>query len=184
MDTPTTEPESIIAGDSVAWLKTLADYPASAGWVLSYALRGPSKIDIDAAASDDDHLVDIDAADSAAWSAGFYAWTSFVKLDGKRHTISQGAIEVLADPAGIAAGVDQRPHCKKVLDAIEKVLEGKATRDQQEYEIDGVRISRMDIDKLLRWRTVYRSEWNAYIRANKVKKGGARGNRVLVRFTK
>ena len=37
--------EQIIAGDSFAWKKCLSDYPASAGWVLSYALVKSSGLD-------------------------------------------------------------------------------------------------------------------------------------------
>jgi hypothetical protein len=179
----TVEPDQIIAGDSISWRKLLSDYPASAGWALSYALRGPGKIDIDAAADDDGHLIQIGAAATVSWAAGFYTWTLFAKLGADRYTVAQGAIEILADPAAIAAGVDQRPHCKKVLDAIEALLEGKASRDQREFEIDGVRISRMEIGELLRWRTVYRREWSAYLKNNQVAKGKRRGNRVLVRFS-
>lgn len=182
METPTTEPTSIIAGDSVTWKKTLADFPASAGWVLSYALRGPAAIDIIAAAEGDDHLVSKAPDVTTLWAAGFYAWTAIVTLAGQRYTVDQGNVEILADPVTATGVVDQRPHCKRVLDAIEAVLEGKASRDQQEYEIDGVRISRMDIDKLLRWRSTYRVEWQAWQRKQQVAKGKSNGNRVLVRF--
>lgn len=183
MDTPTEEPTSIIAGDSIAWKKTLADYPASAGWVLAYALRGATKIDFNAVASGDDYLVNVLAATSAAWIAGFYTWTSYVTKAGQRYTVEQGAVEIHADPVGLAAGVDQRPHCRRVLDAIEALLEGKATRDQREYEIDGIRISRMDITELLRWRALYRQEWQAYLRSQQANKGKRRNGRVLVRFS-
>ncbi len=182
MDTPTVEPDQIIAGDSVSWRKALADYPASAGWDLTYALRGPDKIDLDSSADGDAHLIDLAAADTANWAAGFYTWTLFAKMGGDRYTVAQGAVEILPDPAGIAAGADQRPHCKKVLDAIEALLEGKATRDQKTYEVDGVRIDRMEIAELLRWRVVYRREWRDYLRKQQVAKGKKRGNRVLVRF--
>ena len=36
--TPTTEPASLQAGDTLRWQRTLPDYPASEGWVLSYRL--------------------------------------------------------------------------------------------------------------------------------------------------
>lgn len=177
-DTPT----SIIAGDSRTWRKSFADYPASAGWVLAYALRGPAKIDFDAAADGDDHLVALAAAVTAQWPAGFYTVTLFAKKDDQRITVESGSIDILPDPAEIDAVADLRPHCKKVLDAIEALLEGKATKDQAEYEVEGIRIKRMDIDALLRWRTIYRREWQAYLKAQQVSKGKKSGNRVLVRF--
>ena len=182
MKTPTVEPQSIIAGDSVTWQRSLPDYPASAGWVLGYALRGPKNIDFDATADGDSHLVAVAASVTAPWPAGFYTITSFAKKAGERYTVETGSLEVLPDPAGLNAVQDLRPHCKKVLDAIEAVLEGKATKDQQEYEIDGIRIKRMEFDALLRVRSLYQREWQAYLKAQQIKKGQKRGNRVLVRF--
>ena len=35
---PYTEPARIVAGDTAKWIKTLADYSAADGWVLSYTL--------------------------------------------------------------------------------------------------------------------------------------------------
>lgn len=178
----TVEPDQIISGDSVAWLKSLADYPASAGWALSYALRGPAQIDLTTTPDGDGHLVSVGSAVTATWTAGFYTWTLFASLWSDRYTVAQGNVEILADPVSVAVGTDQRPHCKRVLDAIEALLEGKATRDQREYEIDGIRISRMEIADLLRWRTVYRREWSAFLKSQQVAKGKSRGGRVLVRF--
>ena len=178
----TVEPDQIISGDSIAWRKSLTDYPASAGWALSYALRGPAQVDIATTADGDGHLVSVGSAATSTWTAGFYTWTLFASLGADRYTVAQGSIEILADPATVAVGTDQRPHCKRVLDAIEALLEGKATRDQREYEIDGIRISRMEIADLLRWRTVYRREWSAFLKSQQVAKGKSRGRRVLMRF--
>jgi hypothetical protein len=38
-------PDQITAGNAFAWKKCLSDYPASAGWVLSYALVKSSGLD-------------------------------------------------------------------------------------------------------------------------------------------
>ena len=38
MTTPTIEPSLLYTGDTWAWERTLADYPASASWVLNYVL--------------------------------------------------------------------------------------------------------------------------------------------------
>ena len=66
---PTSEPESLVAGDTVTWQKTLSDYPASDGWVLSYRLiNAAGNIDITSSASGDDHLVSVAATATAGWS--------------------------------------------------------------------------------------------------------------------
>ena len=62
---PTTEPETITAGDSLTWKRTLADYPAGT-WTLKYRLiNADGKIDITATASGTDHLVSVEPATSA-----------------------------------------------------------------------------------------------------------------------
>ena len=49
--TPTTEPASITAGDTLTWQKTLADYPATV-WTLKYRfINATAKVDITATAS-------------------------------------------------------------------------------------------------------------------------------------
>lgn len=165
MKTPSAIPVRLYAGATATWRRSLPDYPATAGWTLKYALRGPS--DIDSAAAGSDHLIEVAKADTAKWTAGFYTWTAFVEnADGERHIVDQGTIEVEPDPTA-----DQRPHVKKVLDAIEALLEGKATRDQQEYEVDGVKIKRMDIDQLLRARQLYKREWKNHLKAQRLAKG-------------
>jgi len=60
---PTAVPASLRAGDTATWLRSLADYPASDGWVLSYVLvKTGAQIAITATASGADHLVEVDAA--------------------------------------------------------------------------------------------------------------------------
>ena len=180
---PNTEPVKIIAGDSVSWRKSLSEYPASDGWVLKYALRGGgSAIDLIAAADGDDHLITITAAISAAYVAGDYTWTSFVTKTTERYTISTGPLTIEPDPVGQAADVDLRSHAKIVLDAIDAVLEGRATTDQEEIEIEGEKLKRTPIADLLKMRSFYITEYQREIEAEKIAKGLATGRRVLTRM--
>ena len=69
--TPTTEPATLIAGDTARWIKSLPEYLASAGWALTYTLiNATNKITFSAAASGDDHLVNVAAATTGSWAAG------------------------------------------------------------------------------------------------------------------
>ena len=75
MAIPSVEPTAIIAGDTLAWTKSLADYPASAAWVLKYRLiNAASKIDITATTSGADHLVSVAAAVTALYPVGLYTY--------------------------------------------------------------------------------------------------------------
>lgn len=156
---PTIEPTAIFAGDSVSWKKALAEYSATDGWALRYDLSGPAAeaIQINSSADGSDHLIEIAAAVTAEWTAGFYAWACRAVKGDERKTLATGTLQVKADPA---AGADSKPHCKKVLDAIEAVLEGRATHDQRRYEVAGKSVERMDLDELLKIRRIYKTEWD------------------------
>lgn len=50
---------------------------------------------------------------------------------------------------------DTKTHAQKVLDAINAVIERRATSDQQSYSINGLSITRMNIGELLKFQKIY-----------------------------
>ena len=62
------------------------------------------------------------------------------------------------DIAQLAAGHDARSHVQRVLDAIEAVLEKRATLDQEQYRINNRELRRTPIADLLKLRDRYRME--------------------------
>ena len=113
--TATIEPSRVTAGDTLAFTKSLPDYPASAGWVLSYTLiNGTGKITFNATASGSDHAVNVLAATTAGWAAGTYTWQSVVTKAAERYTIGQGSMVVAPDLAA-AATFDGRSSARKAL---------------------------------------------------------------------
>lgn len=48
-------------------------------------------------------------------------------------------------------------HNRRVLAAINALLEGKATKDVQSYEIKGRQLEKMSLEDLLKWKAVYTS---------------------------
>lgn len=112
----------LIAGDSLDFTTTVDGYPASAGWQLKYAIRGPSAIDLTAAASGDDYHVQASSATTAAWLPGSYSWVSTVSLSGQRYTVGSGTLTIRPDLSQQAAGYDGRSAAKKALDDAENAL--------------------------------------------------------------
>ena len=55
--------------------------------------------------------------------------------------------------------MSQLEHVRRVIDAIEAVIERRATKDQKSYSIDGRSLERTPIDELLLLRDRYRAEW-------------------------
>jgi len=149
-------PAKIIAGDSVSWQLALVDYPASAGWVLSYAFRGPGSISLTGTATVDDHLVSITPAISATWAPGLYTGQAYISNGSERYTLEESLqLEVLTNLATSAANFDPRSANQKILDAIDAVLANAATTDQKEVEIAGKRITRFERDTLRKFRGSY-----------------------------
>ena len=140
---PTTEPTVVTAGDAIAWKKALADYPASAGWVLKYRLiNAAGSIDITATASGSDHAVSASAATSAIWRAGAYTWHAYVENAAERYTVGTGKIVVKPNLAAMAAGFDARGTWAKAAEDLRAALATwlSTSGHVQEYEIAGRRM--------------------------------------------
>jgi len=178
-DTIIVIPKQITAGDSLAFVITLDDYPASDSWVLSYVLlNSAAKITLTSSADGDNHSVDIAATTTAAYTVGKYKYTALVTDGTDRFTVASGDIEVLSDP-GVVATLDGRTFAEICLDNIETVLQGKATADNLAYSIAGRSLSKYSWEELLVARNSLRSEVATESRkAN----GKSSGNRILTRF--
>ena len=152
---PSVEPSSARAGDTWQWTRTLADYPASV-WTLTYSLWNASAdITIVASASGDDHSVSVAGATTGAYSAGRYDWVARVSDGTDTYTVEDGrALTVL--PA-VGAAMDTRSHARVMLDAIDAMIEGRAT----DGDLDVVRTTigdhttEFDLPTLLKLRERY-----------------------------
>lgn len=187
MSTPDYEPKEFIAGDTVAWTKTLSDYPASAGWVLTYIfLSGNNKYVVTASADGDNHAASLTAADSADWPADDYTWHSFVTKDAERYYIGVGRTTVKPNFAIHPSGLDNRSHVKKVLDALEAMILRRATKDQQAYTVtiggESRTISRLSPAELLKWRDTYRVEYQRELDQEAIDNGEGLSNTIYVQM--
>jgi hypothetical protein len=130
-----TEPACLIVGDTAKWLMALPEYPASAGWVLSYELvNAAQRITFSSIAAGDEHFVSVPAVITGAWVDGAYTWRARVSLSGEVYTVGGGQITI--QPA-FAAATDARSQARRSLDAILAMLEGRATSDVLKYTIAG-----------------------------------------------
>lgn len=178
---PTIEPASIAAGDTLRFDRELRDYPASAGWQLSYTLiNATGKITFSAAAVGDTHAVTVAASITAQWAAGDYAWRARVSKAGEVYTVGEGRMAVRAAWAG--SSHDARSHARRTLDAIEAMLEGRASNAAMEYEIAGRRLRYIPVPELLQLRGHYRAEVAREEAAAGVAAGLPDRRRVFVRF--
>jgi len=165
----------VTAGDTLKWTRSLSDYPATT-WTLTYTLvNSTTRITITASASGTDFAVTVSAATSSGYAAGTYDWRAQVSSGGEVYTVGTGRIKI--NPVWSAA-TDGRSQARRALEAIESVLEGRASSATAEYEIAGRRLKYIPIPELLQLRDRYKSEVAREERAAGIGLGG----RMQVRF--
>jgi hypothetical protein len=165
-------PEKFTAGETVEATVNSTDYPAT-DWTMSVAvvsMTGNTGLDEDATADGSDHVFSID---TSSLVAGRYAYQAKVTDGTDTHFVEQGEFVVEANlfsQIGDTAitSLDTRSHAQKMLDAIEAVLEGRATREHLEMTHNGRTLKRHSFDQLTRIRDYYRGE---LARANVRKRG-------------
>lgn len=178
--TETTEPTAIYAGDTVAWTKSLPDYPAPV-WVLTYSfVRDGGAITITATASGSEHAVSVPNSTTSAWIPADYTWTAYVSDGTSRFTVETGAIRIKANPA--AGGYDSRSQCKRTLDAVNALLEGRAGADVSSYSIGGRSVTKMAVTELLVWKSKLEGEYQRELAADRAARGLGSGRKILTRF--
>jgi len=185
---PTQEPDTLVVGDRWVWRRDdlVSDYPLDE-YALEYRFTEDSTgntnaFTIAATEAESTYLVEIASAVTASLTAGDYQWAAFIirSSDNQRIVVDQGRTEILPNLQTTTA--DLRSHAKKVLDAIEAVLENRASQDQMSYSIAGRSLSRMSIDDLMTFRNRYRAEYLREIKLARIKNKQASGNTIKVRF--
>jgi hypothetical protein len=183
-DIPNYEPDLLVAGDTATWRRTLGNYPASQGWVITYALvqqKTGLQILITGTADGDDHLINVPPSVTAAWSDGDYAGSGYCTKSPDRFTIWRGTITISTDLAGATPG-DPRTHGRIVLDAIEAVLEGRANQDCQRIVIADTLLIKYPVADLLMLRDRYVVIVRKEEDRAKIASGRRTGRRILTRF--
>ena len=185
MGIPTTEPASVTAGDTLAWQKTLADYPAGAGWVLSYTLLSPTvRLAITGTASGDTLLINVSAATSGGWLPGDYTWSAVVTKDAERYTVGTGRITVKPNLSTYLSH-DGRSIARKMLEAAEAAYLDYLSNRQghiAEYEIAGRRMKFRNAAEIWMQVEKLRAQVRAEEDAEKIAAGIQPARRLLVRF--
>jgi len=151
------EPRQVTAGDTWIWTRAGAgtDYPASAGWTLTYYLSigAETPQTIVAVADLDDFDVTVQPAADDVWTPGDYHWTARVKnAAGETHTLGTGVLRVLPDPTTAA---DRRTPAEMALAAVTAVLAKRMGDSIVEYEIDGVKAKHLAHADLLKLQAIY-----------------------------
>lgn len=181
---PNYEPSRIVAGTTVTWKKSLADYPADE-WTLKYFLRGPSRLDITCTSDNLDFVATIAAVDSAKLKPGRYYLQGRVEKGAEKYLVSPDMLELEVKP-GLdteSANFDGRSKYERIVDEIDDLIERTLPNDRAEYEIEGERKRHYSRLELIDLRKHYQQKVNAERRAKRVEAGGDFFQTVRVRLT-
>jgi hypothetical protein len=182
-ETPTNEPKELRAGVTWEWDRNdLSDYPATT-WTLKYWFKrqgGTDKFSITASASGSNFAVSVAAATTLAYVADDYTWVAVVTAGSEVFEVDHGTMKILPRYDQDVA-LDDRTHAKKVLEAIEAVLESRATKDQEEYTIGTRSLKRTPLKDLIALRDKYKAEVFGEQLAENAR-NGKEGNKLVVRL--
>lgn len=185
--------DDLTAGDTWDFTTIVEGYPATDGWVLNYYLTPYTTgiqvvLTATTAADGTSYRIQKSPVESALIAAGDYTWTARVEKAGSEITVSQGLVTIEPQVAG-RTSFDGRSSARRIFEAIEAVIEGRASRDQEEYTIAGAngsrQLKRTPIADLLVLRDRYKAEVESEENAAAIASGlsnprvfGVRFNRV------
>jgi len=186
---PQQEPETLVVGDRWVWKRPdlVSDYPTDQ-YALTYEFHcdsgggGNHKFTITATETTDAYIVEVDSSTTAAYNAHQYKWYAYItrSSDSERVAVDSGITTLVANYADTNA--DLRTHAKKVLDAVQAVIENRATIDQSSFSIAGRSLSRMSIDELHSLRDRYEAKYNKELQKAKIRNNKPTGNTIGVKF--
>lgn len=140
---------SFICGDTVKWSRNdlTSHYPADL-WTLTYYFRGPTSYDVTATADGRKFSITIPSTDTGAseeptakFKVGRYQLLGRVSKISEPTTIYSvysGFVDACADPVAIAAPADMRSKNKRILDALNALMERASTRPEKSYSLSAV----------------------------------------------
>lgn len=183
-EVPSIEPTEVIAGDTVAWTKDLADYSPDT-YTLNYYLRGPANINITATDGGNEFSVSVTAAVSATWPSGLYQWQAFVSSGSERYKVGEGEITILANPQTSAMTFETKSTAKQILEALDATILRASLRPESSYSIQASGFSQNF--KTLADLIVARDKFASIVQqeedAKKLMRGENTGKNILFRFS-
>lgn len=168
-------PATVTAGDSVAVTLSLSEYPATAGWVVSLALAGPTVLTATATASGADHALTLTAAQTSTLSPALYQWRLRAALGAVVETFDRGTLDVLAD-IGTAAAGEWQSYAERMLAICRTARESILSGEMKMFQIGGRQVQMHTLQDLNREEAHWRRE-----RARELR--GSAFGKVSVGFT-
>ena len=185
----TKEPNTLVLGDYWSWKRDdlATDYPIGT-YALTYEFHsdsgggGTKKFTLTAVEADDTYYIESASSTTTGYAVGDYVWEAYITKtsSSNRIMVDSGRTSITENLANTNA--DLRSHAKKVLDALQAVIENRSTMDQSSMSIAGRSLSRMSVDELLTFRNRYKAEYLKEIKLARIRNKQGSGNTIKVTF--
>jgi hypothetical protein len=118
-------PNDLRAGSAYSWKETQRSLPD--GGVFQYTLFNAGAVySFD---SDGEGRVALASSETAGWLPGGYDWVLRLVVGSEKEELARGRLRILVNPDAHPQGYDGRSQFRRILDAINATLEGRATDD-------------------------------------------------------
>lgn len=174
--TLTAIPDTLTAGDSLSVTLSLSEYPASAGWVVSCALAGPTVLTATATASGDNHLLALTSVQTTWLTPALYQWRLRATLGLVVETFDRGTLLVAPDLGAAAAG-DLSSYPERMLAICRTARESILAGEMKMFMIGGRQVQMHSLADVQREEAHWRRELAREAR------GGSAFGKVSVGFT-
>lgn len=165
VQTLTALPSQINAGTTVEYVRTVSDYPATAGWSFELIIQGAKKAVIAATAVGADFKVTITATVTGTLTPGIYKFIERVTKGAEIHDLAlPEVIEVFPDFKAATEGTLEEI-AQKNLAAIRAALAGRIPADMENFSIAGRIVAKTPQRELLQMEAT----WAARVKALKNK---------------
>lgn len=167
-------PNSFTQGDTVSFIESFADYPATE-WSLKFCMvrDGVAITPIDGSALETDFEVTISAVDSAKIVPGSYVYSEIATniATSERQTIKTGSLFVLPDPT---ASIELSTNAK-ILSGLKSAMLSLSTGTNERVNINGQEFTKKNLETLQKTIDRYQIIVDGELRALGLNnKGGAR----------
>lgn len=175
-------PDELRLGDTWFFELSYSSFPAGTWNLVAYFSSCAEKFSATGAQNGTAHRFTVAASTTAGYEAGGYNYQLRAEhaSDGRKFTVGDGYVDLLPP---LSKQADHRSRVKKILDALDAVIEGRATNDHLAVSVAGRSISKMGVRELQEFRAWYAQQWDLQKGKDRQKAfGQSRQSTIKARF--
>ncbi len=179
----TTIANELVQGDTLSFTTSVPDYLPSAGYTLTYSIRGVANLDLVASPVGTNYQITATSTQTETLPPGKYWWVAYITGNGQRFTVDKGILNVKPDLINLPAGYDGRTPAAIALAQAESALASfQAGGVTKSYTIGDRTMVYQDASQLLAVISYWRARVVKEETADKIANGLGNPRKLHVRF--